>query len=62
MVQADGTLQGGDELNQCEICIEMGQDDCENCYLGNPCIECDDYDEVKHTCKSDGACWNEVTE
>ena len=54
--------QEGDGMNLCEICMEMGQDDCENCYLGNPCIGCDDYDEVKHTCKSDGACGEEVTE
>lgn len=43
-------------MNQCEICAEMGCDDCANCYLGNPCIGCADYDRVNNTCMSNGGC------
>ena len=43
-------------MNQCDICEEIGCKDCMNCYLGNPCINCDDYDKQTHICKSNGAC------
>ena len=44
-------------MTQCEICEEvMGWTDCMHCYLGNPCIGCDDYDEEYDTCMSLGGC------
>ena len=43
-------------MNQCDICAEMGCDDCMHCYLGNPCLGCDDYDQEHNTCKSNGGC------
>lgn len=43
-------------MTQCEICEEIGCNDCQNCYLGNPCIGCDDYDRETNTCKSKGGC------
>ena len=43
-------------MNQCDICREMGTDDCKSCHLGNPCLGCTDYDEVKDCCTSNGAC------
>lgn len=49
-------------MHQCDICEEMGCKDCENCYLGNPCIGCTDYDERNHTCRSNGACGGEAEE
>lgn len=30
--------------------------DCMNCYLGNPCLGCQDYDKNTNTCTSNGAC------
>ena len=33
------------KMNQCDICEEMGCKDCMNCYLGNPCLGCEDYDK-----------------
>ena len=38
----------------CEYICE--EHNCMNCYLGNPCIGCADYDEDTDTCKSDGGC------
>lgn len=43
----------------CELCYEYDlgcNDRCKYCALGNPCIGCADYDPVKDTCKSSGAC------
>lgn len=40
----------------CDLCEEYGDHDCKRCNLGNPCIGCADYDPVKDTCKSSGAC------
>lgn len=28
-------------MTTCERCEEMGCVDCENCYLGNPCLGCE---------------------
>lgn len=44
------------KVTQCEVCEEMGCNDCERCYLGNPCVECKDYDEHTGNCVSDGGC------
>lgn len=41
-------------MTQCEICVEMGCTDCVNCYLGNPCLNCEDYDGQNDVCKSSG--------
>lgn len=27
-------------MNACEYCVDIS---CENCYLGNPCLGCTDY-------------------
>lgn len=43
-------------MNQCDVCEEVGLNDCINCYLGNQCLECVDYDKAKHICMSDGGC------
>lgn len=43
-------------MTQCEICEEMGGNDCMRCPLGNPCLGCDDYDEEYETCMSLGGC------
>lgn len=43
-------------MNQCDVCEEVGLNDCINCYLGNPCLDCVDYDKAKHICMSDGGC------
>ena len=43
-------------MDRCEICEEMGCNDCINCYLGNPCLGCGDYDRKTHECTSNGAC------
>lgn len=45
----------GQGMNQCDICEEMGMNDCMHCYLGNPCWGCDDYIEMGE-CKSNGGC------
>lgn len=49
-------------MDQCDICEEMGLKDCQHCYLGNPCIGCEDYDVENDKCKSDGACGGENTD
>lgn len=43
-------------MSQCDICEEMGVNDCKHCSLGNPCLGCVDYDEENDTCKSNGGC------
>lgn len=43
-------------MEQCDICEEMGCKDCMNCPLGNPCLDCQDYDREKDICKSNGGC------
>ena len=43
-------------MSQCDICEEMGVNDCQHCSLGNPCLGCVDYDEDNDTCKSNGGC------
>ena len=47
---------------QCETCEEMGYKDCINCYLGNPCLTCEDYDRQNDVCKSSGGCANTRSE
>lgn len=42
----------------CDICIELGMNNCINCTLGNPCLGCEDYEEDTITCKSGGGCDN----
>ena len=37
----------------CDICDEKS---CKDCYFGNPCLNCLDYDRTKDTCKSNGGC------
>ena len=44
------------KMNQCDICEEMGCKDCMHCELGNPCLDCDDYDERTDKCTSNGGC------
>ncbi len=43
-------------MSQCDICEEMGCKDCANCYLGNPCLGCEDYDREHDSCTSNGGC------
>lgn len=44
--------------DECEYyCNEQ---DCINCPIGNPCLNCPDYDRKHDTCKSDGACGKEI--
>ena len=40
----------------CDLCEEYGDHDCKRCNLGNPCIDCADYDMETDTCTSKGAC------
>ena len=57
MDAASGTVQRrARSMNQCDICEEMGCKDCMNCYLGNPCLNCEDYNRQTDTCKSNGGC------
>ena len=44
---------------ECEICRENGLMDCKDCFSGNPCLKCDDYDYENDKCKSNGGCGNE---
>ena len=46
-------------MTQCEICQEMGAYDCKYYSLGNPCLDCPDYDDENDTCKSNGGCADE---
>ena len=39
----------------CDYCPD-GEYDCMMCPLGNPCLGCEDYDQINHTCKSNGGC------
>lgn len=43
-------------MDTCELCKEYGVHDCKRCNLGNPCIDCADYDMWNDTCTSEGAC------
>lgn len=40
----------------CDVCEEMDEPDCRLCPLGNPCLDCMDYDKENDVCKSNGAC------
>ena len=40
----------------CFQCADLGDDDCMMCPLGNPCLGCEDYDQINHVCKSNGGC------
>lgn len=40
----------------CFQCADLGDDDCMMCPLGNPCLNCEDYDKVNGLCKSNGGC------
>lgn len=45
----------------CEyLCENIANMDCINCYLGNPCINCVDYDIKTHKCISNGGCAEEI--
>lgn len=46
-------------MNQCETC-ECDRKDCINCWLGNPCIGCTDYDPWNDKCESEGACGDQA--
>ena len=39
----------------CDYCFDEERD-CKMCSLGNPCLNCEDYDKVNDTCKSNGGC------
>ena len=39
----------------CDFCIDGGRD-CMMCPLGNPCLNCEDYDKVNGICMSNGGC------
>ena len=41
-------------MHVCDICEE---EDCINCYNGNPCLSCTDYDTINNGCTSNGACF-----
>ena len=43
-------------MDVCLKCEEMGLKDCANCTLGNPCLDCKDYDWKAKKCKSNGGC------
>ena len=43
----------------CFQCADLGDDDCKMCPLGNPCLNCEDYDKVNDICKSNGGCAQE---
>lgn len=47
------------KMDTCELCYELGiidKNSCKYCALGNPCIDCADYDIENDTCTSEGAC------
>ena len=48
-------------MNQCDICEEMGCKDCMHCELGNPCLNCKDYNEQADICTSNGGCGAEMS-
>jgi len=39
----------------CDFCIS-DECDCIMCKLGNPCLGCEDYDQINDVCKSNGGC------
>lgn len=43
----------------CDMCREWGECDCKFCSIGNPCLDCDDYDAENDECKSHGGCAGE---
>lgn len=45
-------------MTQCEICREMGYDDCVHCGMGNPCIGCPACDYESGECVVNGACYS----
>lgn len=40
-------------MHVCDLCND---EDCINCYNGNPCLSCTDYDRINNECMSNGAC------
>jgi len=43
-------------MDRCDICINNNLNNCKYCDLGNPCLNCEDYDIENDKCKSNGAC------
>jgi hypothetical protein len=41
--------------NICVFCMS-DERDCIMCPLGNPCLGCEDYDQINDVCKSNGGC------
>jgi len=39
----------------CDYCLDEERD-CIMCQLGNPCLGCEDYDQINDVCKSNGGC------
>ena len=39
----------------CDFCMS-DECDCIMCKLGNPCLGCEDYDQINYVCKSNGGC------
>ena len=44
-----------DKRTVCDFCMS-DERDCIMCRVGNPCLGCEDYDQINHTCKSNGGC------
>lgn len=44
-----------DKTTVCDFCMS-DECDCIMCQLGNPCLGCEDYDQINHVCKSNGGC------
>lgn len=45
----------GDIGDICDFC-ESEERDCMMCEIGNPCLNCADYDKANDLCKSNGGC------
>lgn len=41
----------------CDYCFDEERD-CKMCSLGNPCLNCEDYDTEYDRCKSNGTCYD----
>ena len=41
-----------DKRTVCDFCMS-DECDCIMCQLGNPCLGCEDYDQINNVCKSE---------
>ncbi len=54
--------RGNGNMDISNVCDHCEMNDCMYCPLGNPCLGCEDYDEINNVCTSNGRCGEQIEE